>query len=721
MKSVNNYNITPLLSWQKTNCCKLPTIFVYTLLFVASLLFCQATKAQQTPAKIGVLAKPLKDSIMLRWGPSSPQAWHILNKSGYQIRRFTITRDGKLLPKPEQQLLTAQPIKPWPLAAWQPKVEAEDKYFSIAAQALYGEGFEVSSTEDKGISKMLNQAKEKESRYSFALFSADLDYEVAKAMGLAYVDRTAKNNEKYLYRIYAATADKTLKIDTGFAYTGYADFKPLPKPFELKAYAEKKGVMLSWNQEAFKGIYTTYLVERSEDNGQTFVSISDAGVVNPEQSEQKESRMASKLDTISALNKKLIYRVKGISPFGEIGPLSDTVSVMAIHLLEASASISNAEIIGKTVKLTWEMPEQPAEILGFDVERSNHPQKDFKKINPKLLPANTRTFTDQVTTNSNYYRIKTYGREQKSTLSYPAFAQMIDSIPPAPPIGLKGTADKTGLVKLTWTANTEKDLAGYRVYRSNAEKGEFSQVSRKAIKTNAFTDTIELKTLTKAVYYKLVAVDTRYNPSEFSAPFKLKRPDIVPPTPPSFYEVRSSVDGVYLAWHASSSEDVVKHVVYRTKKGEENWKSIALFKDTNHVYTDTTAQLAQEYLYKITAFDDSDLSADSKPFTAKRIDLGLKPAVTTASATADREARQIVLNWKYAAPKVDSYLIYKAEQGKPMRLYQTLRPTETLQKDKSHQLIDTPLFINTIYQYRIKVAFTDGTESPLSKPITINY
>lgn len=724
MKSANkNNSLESLVSSNKHK-----QLQIWGKLVVKRVLLCLgiavisfAVKAQQQSAKIAVLARPLKDSIMLRWGPSNPQAWSVLNKTGYQIRRFTVVRDGKLLAKPAQVLLTPQPIKPWPLPAWQKKVEADDKYFSIAAQALYGESFEVSEAEEKGIAKMLNQAKEKESRFSFALFSADLDYEVAKAMGLAYVDYTTKSNEKYLYRIYSAVADPFTKIDTGFVYTGFADFKPLPKPFEVNVAAEKKGVMISWNQEAFKGVYTTYVVERSEDNGQNFISISDAGVVNPEQDEKKESRRAFKLDTVSAINKKIIYRVKGISPFGELGPASDTVSVIAIHQLEAAAIISSAEVVGKTVKITWEMPEQPAEIIGFDIEKSDNAQKGYKKINLKLLFPSTRTYTDQVTANSNYYRIKAYGKANKTTLSYPAFAQMVDSIPPAPPVELKGTANQLGLVKLTWKANTEKDLAGYRLYRGNAEDGEFSQVSRKTIKTNAFTDTIELKTLTKSVYYKLIAVDTRFNPSDFSAPFKLKRPDIVPPSPPSFYEVKSKTEGIYLAWYASSSADVIKHELFRTKKGEENWKSIAFFKDTSHVFIDTTAQLAQEYSYKVTAFDDSNLSSDSKPFSAKRIDLGLKPGIANANVVADRENQQVILNWKYIIPKVDSYLIYRAERGKPWRLYQTLKPSATLQKDKSHKFIDKQLFINTIYQYRIKAVFADGSESPFSKAISINY
>ncbi|MFC3362776.1 fibronectin type III domain-containing protein [Pedobacter fastidiosus] len=695
-------------------------LFQFSLLIFLFSAFSLKAQQKVKTIKIAVLSRPAKDSIMLRWAPASAQAWHSLNKTGYQIKRFTITRNGKLLPKPESILLTPVALKPWPMDSWKTMVDQENKYGSIAAQALYGESFEVSQDNKGGISQMINRARENESRFSFALFSADQDYHVAKAMGLAYVDKNVKQNEKYLYRIYPAVTDKMVRIDTGFVFTGFSDFSPLPKPYDVKVEPQKKGATISWNQEVTKGIYTTFMVERSEDGGKNFVPISDEPVVNTED-DGKVRRRALTADTLSTLNHKIFYRVKGISPFGETGPVSDTISVITDHQLEASPVMEKADVIGKTVKVSWKMPEQPAFILGYDLERSNNVEKGFKKINQKIISSSTFEYIDDQPLGSNYYRIRAYGQEGISKVSYGIFAQLIDSIPPAPPIELKGTIDKTGLVKLSWKANSEKDLAGYRVYRGNVIDGEFSQITRKAVKINAFTDTIELKTLTKSVFYKLVAVDKRYNPSEFSQPLKLKRPDIVPPMPPSLYEVKNQTDGIYLAWYISSSNDVVAHEVYRTPKGEENWKPIASFKDTTHTFNDATAELKQTYVYKIRAVDDSNLTSDSKPFTAKRLDLGLKPAIINMKATADRENLAVVIKWAYNIPKVDSYLIYKAEQGKPLRLYKTLNPATTLQKDKSNQFIDTQLLINTIYIYRIKAVFVDGNESPFSKEILINY
>ncbi|MGB4773795.1 MAG: hypothetical protein WBP45_01365, partial [Daejeonella sp.] len=189
---------------------------------------------------------------------------------------------------------------------------------------------------------------------------------------------------------------------------------------------------------------------------------------------------------------------------------------------------------------------------------------------------------------------------------------------------------------------------------------------------------------------------------------------VLPPVPPSFKEVKALNSGVYLAWNNSSSEDVIRHEVFRSPQGQENWKVLAAFKDTTRSFTDESATLKQVYTYKIRATDDSQLSSDSKPFTSKRLDLGLKPAITNLKAIADRENQQIILKWTYKEPGVQTYLLYKADPGKPLRLYKTLDA-------KQKTFTDRTLFINTVYQYRLKAVFNDGTETGFTKEISVNY
>lgn len=49
---------------------------------------------------------------------------------------------------------------------------------------------------------IVNKSQESEQRFAYALMAADLDFEVAKLAGWAYVDKDVKPSERYLYTIY---------------------------------------------------------------------------------------------------------------------------------------------------------------------------------------------------------------------------------------------------------------------------------------------------------------------------------------------------------------------------------------------------------------------------------------------------------------------------------------------------------------------------------------
>ena len=687
-------------------------IFSAAILLFSSLAAMSQSRSPKT--RIMALVRPHKDSVLLRWAPQKVGAWLQLNKDGYIVKRMTITTNGKMNPVPMYVTLTPKPIKPWPLAKWE-AVFSEDKYGSIAAEAIYGKEFNITKEiRGAGPAKLIDMVNANEQRFSIALFSADQSFRVAKAMGLGFTDTTTKPNEKYLYQIFAAPSKKRASTDTATIVTSYAAFKALPKPKKVTAKPDKQGVLVSWPIKLFRGIFTYYQVERSEDGGKTFGGISEIPIINTQANDKTDLDIAFQLDSVSALNRTLIYRVKGVSPFGEVGPASDTISVTDFLHLNVSPSIKSIEAINGTAKINWSMPKSEAEVLGFDVLKSLDNDKGFVKINAERVSSTDSSFTDLKPENVTFYRVRAIGKSNTFTESYSSMIQMPDSIPPAPPIELKGEIDKKGIAKLKWKANTEKDLFGYRVFRANSVDGEYAQITRETRKQNNFVDTISLKTLTKYVFYKFVAIDKRYNASGFSEVLKIKRPDIIPPSAPVFSKVKSSTTAISLAWFNSVSEDVVKHDLLRTEAAKENWKVIASFTDTTKTYQDETVALNQKYIYKLRATDDSFLFSDSKAFSAQKINLGLMPDITIFKGTADRENQQIILTWIYKQAGVLNFLIYKAEENKPLRLFKTI-------DGKNKSFIDTELFINTAYEYRIKAVFAEGAETKFSDKIIVNY
>lgn len=165
------------------------------------------TPADEQTHALVMSARPTGSSIKLRWAPTSPIAWRHCNSAGYIVERYTLMRDKQLLPWEERSvptLLSPEPIRHWETEAqWKPLMQ-RNKYAAIAAQALMGESFKVTTgTENDGeAAQLVNRAREEANRYTFGLFAADHSYETAIAMGLAIEDRNIRANETYLYRVY---------------------------------------------------------------------------------------------------------------------------------------------------------------------------------------------------------------------------------------------------------------------------------------------------------------------------------------------------------------------------------------------------------------------------------------------------------------------------------------------------------------------------------------
>ncbi|MEP7095104.1 MAG: fibronectin type III, partial [Flavobacterium sp.] len=272
----------------------MPKIRLYFLLLLSISLGFSQTKR----ATVMVNARAQKDKILIRWAVSSPSEWQKANKKGFIITRTTIFRDGKILPKPEKILLTPKPLLPEPLDAWMDLVQ-KDNNAAIIAQSIYGESFEVTSAKEGDLSKIVNMADELDQRYTFALYAADMSFTGAVKAGWGLVDTNVKANEVYAYQVRVFESPK---VKESSYMIGLKDYSVLPAPTDFIAVPDDKKVLLSWDYETFKRIYTSYMVEKSSD-GINFSPIATTPLVNLNDKDEHPSKSMYYIDTLSVNDK----------------------------------------------------------------------------------------------------------------------------------------------------------------------------------------------------------------------------------------------------------------------------------------------------------------------------------------------------------------------------------------------------------------------------------
>ena len=655
---------------------------------------------------VKLLCQPCeKDSIRLRWAPTNKQAWDLGNQYGYVVERYTILRNGKQVDEPEHLLLTSIPLKPAPLEMWEQY--EDDNYVTTAAECIFGEVESIPALSPVAIAKKYQM---EQNRFSFALYAADQSIVAARLSGLYLVDKAAQKDEKYLYSVYLALPD-SLPNDTAFAFTGISEYVPLPKPIDFTAKWDNQRVFLSWNILYLNHIFNSYVIEKSPD-GNHYTPISESATVqladegvSPEYAHWSDSLLDNK--------STWYYRVRGINAFGELGPPSDSIVGRGrLPIASAPAIISKEVINNEEVQLSWEYSEEMNEyISGFRLYRSSAPNEKKEKI-LETTDATDRTFTDKNPGLTNYYVLSVFDDYTEKLSAGHTYAELIDSIPPSPPVTLTGSIDSTGIVTLNWVKNTEADIDGYRIYRSNHPDFEFLLVSPGVVKETIFTDSIQLKTLTKNVYYRLRAIDLRQNQSEFGEILELKRPDVIPPVSPLIQSINEQKKGLLITWINSSSIDVAAHHIYRKEKNETDFKLLTSIKkkqdEKQSSYTDNTVLPGETYSYQVKAEDDSGLfSAPSSPAQAKAPGNSLEQIILKK----ENDSGKTILKWTVnSKKKVIRVLIYKAENDEPLKLY------DNTEEDS---YTDNKIAIEKTLRYRIKTIYEDESSSELSNEVTI--
>ena len=667
-----------------------------------------------------LIARSYGDSVVLRWAPAKATLWYFANKAGYKIIRYDI--ENKKIILSTRKELNVLPIKPWSLEEWKQRAQRNDSLAGAAAQLLYGKSkAEVQGKKkDEGtnLQEAMNKKYELENEHAFALFLADQSPFLATGMGLRFADKKIAKGKSYAYAVFALTDPAVIKSDTSGVLINTAEIMLQPEMPAITTENLDRKVKFTWNRQIASMDFSGYYYERSDDGGKTFKRINRRPFIQltPEKELTPNSTIELN-DSLPKNYKKYYYRIIGVTPFGDLGKPSPDLPVMGRDKIPPSppVNISATNTTGNDVLIKWTKTIMEPDFSGFLVGRAEKASGPYLPLNLIPLAPYVSQFTDTsaLAHGNNYYTVTAIDTAGNAGTSIPAYVIMTDTIPPAKPTGLEGVIDSTGIVHLKWKLGNEPDLMGYLVYTSNALSHDFTAITTDFVVTNSFTDSITIQTLTKKVYYKIVAFDRNRNPSKYSDALELKRPDKIAPVSPVFTDFLVTDSSVNLKWVMSSSKDVMSQILYRREKGK-NWEPYMKLAVNISFFNDSKVVKQTWYEYALEAVDSSGLhSPKSFPLNVRMYDSGKKKDITNFKVVKSADGKSLQLSWNYPEKGNFWFVIYRSVDGKDRMTYKNLSSDQLKFTDSNLK--------KGLYKYSIKAVYKDGGESPFVESQSIDF
>lgn len=654
-----------------------------------------------------IIAQNYGDSIVVRWAPGSAVVWLLAQKEGFAFRR-------RVFKKSDKNVFTLVDsssviIRPWELNAWAAYFKSSgDSLSAIAAQVLYGKTLAFDNGEQGNpLSTIFEKYNEQQNRYGFALLLADFDPTVAEGLGFRFVDRQVQKDLYYLYSVHPVEMHPDMHADTGKVLISGAEIYNRKKFPALTAVPGDRVIHLFWEADDPANPYSGYFIERSEDgkhftriNRLPFISFNRVkGVRKPVQYN----------DSVAVDYKKYYYRVSGINAFGNRSFPSPVLSVMSVDLTApAPPLITKIKSTGGDGKIYfhWEKNNKEPDFNGYVVGRSTNLKGPFEPLSTGLLPFDTHEFTDEHpnTAAPNFYIVAAVDTAGNAGRSMPAYMNTEDHTPPAQPTGLTGSIDSSGSVLIHWNWGKENDLAGYKIFFSNAPKDVFTPLGASLQTDTLFTDSITLKTLTKKIFYKIIAYDRNMNASPGSEILELYKPDIIPPVAAIIHGFNVSDTGVVLQWYRSASDDVAAQKLYRREDTSAAWSLLSALPATDTTYSDNSAEQQHHYSYTIETLDSSGLSSGkSFPLNVYVYAKGYTGIIKDFKA--DKNDSSVVLSWSLPGDGVNYYILFKGKNNEGLKMAGNIPGNELHYEELTGK---------GSFQYAIKAVYKNGKESAVS-------
>ena len=322
------------------------------------------------------------------------------------------------------------------------------------------------------------------------------------------------------------------------------------------------------------------------------------------------------------------YRITCVDFFGRESQPSEKLTVMPGDKTSPLQPYSvNRKVDKYNIRISWRN-RHSSDQEGIAIYRSYQHDDQYVKINSQLLPITDTVYIDKDLKAGYYYYIiaavDSAGNEGKSAKM---LAEVHDITPPAMPMHVIAKAD-TGRIRLQWDANTEADLLGYQVYRTVDKdlKDYYVLLNAVPLTYPLFFDTLPRNARNKFLY-KITAVDSSLNRSEYTQAVKAHMPDVTPPVQPVIIGANAKGDYLMIDWIPNKEPDLAGYKLFRSiNNGQEKTMiNSGLLSSSVTRFTDISVLPDSLYSYTLVASDSTgNNSISSLPFTGRLINQNTK-------------------------------------------------------------------------------------------------
>ena len=403
-----------------------------------------------------------------------------------------------------------------------------------------------------------------------------------------YDDTDALVGQKSYYKVKAVDEAGN---ESGPATDSATRPAPAPDaPRGLTAESSRNGIALDWNDNTESDL-AGYNVYRSDVPGENFVKLND------------EPLTASEYDDTKAPSGQFsYYRVSAVDEDGNESKFAlESAEMPDIVAPEATIDSGPQGTVNKTTAAF----EFSANENGSTFECKLDGGSFENCASPKEytgLEDGGHTFTVRATD------------EAENTSEPVSRSWTVDTTAPGRPANLTADGSLSG-IELDWNDNSEPDLAGYNIYRSDSADGPFTnKLNSEPINPSEYEDTEAPGG--QVSYYRVKAVDKAGNESDYAAKSARRPAADVAPDVPRNLTAEVSQKGIFLDWTNNNENDLAGYNVSRKVEGENEFTKLNDGLLDKSEYLDTEAPFGKTSRYQVTAVDNGD--NESEPATIGR-------------------------------------------------------------------------------------------------------